>query len=94
MKEQPVIYPSSNVGQRGFCKRCGSPMVMYYSSLPDSTWIYVGTLDNPNVAERYMISHVCVESEISWLTIHDNLERMRSDEVDVYANAGLDLDKK
>ena len=92
LQGEPVIYRASNVGERGFCKQCGSPMVMYYSSLPDSVWIYVGTLDNPNEAERYMVSHVCVESEIPWLTIHDNLERMRSDEADVYAKAGLDLE--
>ena len=92
LQGEPVIYRASNVGERGFCKQCGSPMVMYYSSLPDSVWIYVGTLDSPNEAERYMVSHVCVESEIPWLTIHDNLERVRSDEVAVYAKAGLDLE--
>ena len=63
--------------------------MMRYSSLPESIWVYVGTLDRPGEAERYMASHVCIEGEIPWLTIHDDLPRKRSDEVDVYASAGL-----
>ncbi len=39
--------------------------------------------------ERYMTSHVCIESEIPWLTIHDDLPRQRSDEAEVYKTAGL-----
>ena len=38
-----------------------------------------------------MISHVCVENEIPWLTIRDDLPRRRRDEELVYAAAGLDL---
>ena len=61
------------------------------SSLPESMWVYVGTLDRPHEAKDYMISHVCVESEIPWLTIRDDLPRRRSDEELIYAAAGLDL---
>ena len=86
---KPVIYKSSNVGERSFCGRCGSPILMRYSSLPDKTYVYVGTLDRVAETERYMDSHVCVESEIPWLTIHDDLPRERSDEVATYASAGL-----
>ena len=89
---EPVIYGASNVGERGFCGRCGSPMIMRYSSLPESVWIYVGTLDRPQVAEKFMVSHVCVENEIPWLTIHDSLPRRRSDEEAVYAAAGVKLE--
>ncbi len=86
---KPTIYRSSNVGERRFCARCGSPMTMHYTSLPESVWVYVGTLDRARDMQRYMISHVCVESEIPWLTIHDDLPRERSDEAEVYAAAGL-----
>ena len=91
---EPVIYKSSNVGERGFCARCGSPLIMRYSSLPESIWVYVGTLDRPEETERYMASHVCIEGEIPWLTIHDDLPRERSDEVDVYASAGLVVEEE
>ncbi len=90
---EPVVYKSSNVGARGFCARCGSPVTMRYLSLPESVWVYVGTLDQPQEMERYMVSHVCIEGEIPWLTIHDDLPRYRSDEVDVYQSAGLVLDQ-
>ncbi|MCH7778371.1 MAG: GFA family protein, partial [Gemmatimonadetes bacterium] len=70
---EPTIYRSSNVGERGFCARCGSPLIMRYTSLPESVWVYVGTMDRAREMERYMDSHVCIESEIPWLTIHDDL---------------------
>lgn len=88
-KGDPTIFQSSNVGERGFCPRCGSPVIMRYTSLPDSIWVYVGTLDRARDMERYMTSHVCIESEIPWLTIHDDLPRQRSDEAEVYKTAGL-----
>ena len=62
---------------------------MRYTSLPESVWVYVGTLDRARDMERYMVSHVCIEGEIPWLTIHDDLPRERSDEAEVYAAAGL-----
>ena len=62
---------------------------MRYSTLPDVIYGYVGTMDRAGEMERYMDSHVCIESEIPWLTIHDDLPRERSDEVDTYASAGL-----
>ena len=86
---EPTIYRSSNVGERGFCARCGSPVIMLYTSLPDKVWVYVGTMDRAGDMEPYMTGHVCIEGEIPWLTIHDDLPRERSDEVEVYASAGL-----
>lgn len=91
---EPTIFESSNVGERGFCPRCGSPVIMRYASLPDSVWVYVGTMDRAREMESYMISHVCIEGEIPWLTIHDDLPRERSDEVAVYAAAGLTLEEE
>ncbi len=67
---------------------------MRYASLPDSVWVYVGTMDRAREMESYMISHVCIEGEIPWLTIHDDLPRERSDEVAVYAAAGLVLEEE
>ena len=90
---EPTIYQSSNVGERSFCGRCGSPIMMRYSSLPDRVYVYVGTLDRTADTERYMESHVCAESEIPWLTIHDDLPRERSDENVTYASAGLVVEK-
>jgi hypothetical protein len=90
---EPTIYRSSNVGERGFCGRCGSPFTMRYSTLPDVIYVYVGTMDRAQEMERYMDSHVCIEGEIPWLTIHDDLPRQRSDEVETYASAGLSVEE-
>ena len=91
---EPTVYRSSNVGERGFCARCGSPVIMRYTSLPKSVWVYVGTMDQARNMQPFMVSHVCVESEIPWLTIHDDLPRERSDEVNVYASAGLVIEEE
>ena len=86
---EPTIYRSSNVGERGFCGRCGSPVTMRYSSLPHVVYVYVGTLERTADTQRFMESHVCAESEIPWLTINDGLPREHSDDNVIYAAAGL-----
>ena len=87
------MYKSSNVGQRGFCANCGSPLVMLYTSFPGTIWINVGTLDDPNVARDFLTFHSGIESEIPWLTIHDDLPRNRCDDVAIYDEVGLVLDE-
>lgn len=89
---EPVIYKSSNVGERGLCANCGAPVTMRYSTLPASVWVFVGTLDRPGDTLPYLKAHLCVESEIPWLTIHDDLPRRRSEEEELYAAIGLELD--
>ena len=84
---------ASNVGQRGFCADCGSPLVMLYTSFPETIWINVGTLDDPNVARDFPTFHSGIESEIPWLTIHDDPPRNRCDDVAIYDEVGLVLDE-
>ena len=36
---EPRMYKSSNVGERGFCADCGSPLIMRYTSLPEKVWV-------------------------------------------------------
>ena len=46
----------------------------------DRIWVFVGTLDRPDEVRKYMRVHLGVESEISWLTTHDDLPRKRTEE--------------
>lgn len=89
---EPVIFKSSNVGERGFCASCGAPVTMRYSTLAESVRVFVGTLDRPGDTAPCLKAHFCVESEIPWLTIRDDLPRLRADEEEIYAAVGLELD--
>jgi hypothetical protein len=41
----PKIYRSSNMGARGFCAECGTPLT--YANNPDSTEMALGAFDSP-----------------------------------------------
>jgi len=75
----PTFYKSSDIGERGFCADCGSPLVFRYFD-PDHlyVWVSVGTLDNPEAAPP--THHYGIESQVSWLTINDGFPRARSED--------------
>jgi len=73
----PGLYRSSQLSERAFCKNCGTSI---YTDVKDLNYysIRVGTLDNP--ADYPPQVHICVESQIPWVDIHDDLPRIRTDE--------------
>ncbi len=75
----PTFYKSSDIGRRGFCTNCGSPLFFRYND-PDhqSIWVMIGTLDDPDAALPKQ--HLCVESQLSWLAINDGLPRAHSED--------------
>ena len=87
----PKFYKSSDLGERGFCADCGSPLASRYFGF-DRIWVFVGTLDRPDEAQKYMRVHLGIESEIPWLTTHDDLPRKRTEEESLFASAGLNVD--
>ena len=76
---EPKFYKSSDIIERGFCADCGSSLMARYFD-PDHpyVWVCVGTLDRPEDAPP--TQHFGIESQIPWLTIHDDLPRMRTEE--------------
>ena len=73
-------YKSSPIAERGFCPNCGSSIAMrYYPQEPsDILAILVMTLDNPE--DFAPTRHMCVESRVPWLDLHDDLPVGRSAE--------------
>lgn len=45
--ERPSIYASSAAAERGFCARCGTPLMFQYISEPHEISIALGSLDDP-----------------------------------------------
>ena len=71
------FYRSSDIAERGFCETCGSRLIYRPLGGP-SIAVEVGSLDHPKeVSPGY---HTGVESQVPWLTIDDDLPRMRTDD--------------
>jgi len=72
---EPRWYRSSELGERGFCAECGTPLFVRYLTAEFSDWIValIGSLDHPEtVAPR---RHFGAESMLPWLEIVDDLPR-------------------
>ncbi len=100
-KEEPKYFQSSPLARRGFCPHCGSRLIWRSLERTDDTSLTVGCLDHPeNVVPS---EHICVESQLPWFKIDENLPHKRSEDdpdlIAAWARAGLrhdgrPLDKK
>ena len=58
---------------RTFCPHCGSPLTGRYAYLPDTVYVPIGLLENPDDFPAEMHSHA--DNRICWLHISDDLPR-------------------
>jgi hypothetical protein len=74
--EELITWFESSVGNhRGFCSRCGSPLLSRFDSRPDEYGLPLGCLDtDPGVRP---VMHVFVGSKAPWFEIIDALPRYR-----------------
>ncbi len=71
------FYKSSDFAERGFCATCGSRLI-YRACGDPFVSVEVGSLDRPgDVTPEY---HTGVESRVPWLTVDDDLPRLRTDD--------------
>lgn len=87
---KPKVHRSSEKGRRGFCEECGTQLTFQYLVSDSGTgtdlvldtealYIPIGVFDD---AEKLRPrSHYCVESQLSWLKIDDDLPRRRYGEI-------------
>ncbi len=66
-------FESSTGNHRGFCSRCGSPLLSRFDSRPDVYGLPLGCLDNDPGVRPGM--HVFVGSKAPWFDITDTLPR-------------------
>ena len=78
---EPKYYRSSAFAKRGFCSDCGSPLI-FWPIEDDWLGIQIGTLDDPEVAPPS--GHFGIEGKISWLSLVDDLEQVRTEDDDWY----------
>lgn len=70
LTREPDWFHSSETVRRGFCSKCGSPIV-YQSIQKDFDAVWIGTLDN--VTDYKPRAHYHTENKISWVDIHSDL---------------------
>ena len=73
-------FASSPGARRGFCRRCGTPLIFREIAEPDWIDITVASFDDPAALPPQ--DHIWTESSVPWLRIDDDLphhRRRRSD---------------
>lgn len=71
-------YASSKGVERGFCKKCGTPMYYMNENRPGEIDLYATSLDNP---ENYKpLAHYHWDEKLSWLHADDNLPKENHEE--------------
>jgi hypothetical protein len=69
--EDIVVYRSSEILERAFCKHCGSSLLCREPGEPELEYIALGTVDNdPGCMAEY---HIWVDSKAPWYEISDGL---------------------
>ena len=82
-KGRPATFASSDIAERGFCRRCGTPLSLIYQDDIDVS-VMTGTLDEPEKAP--IDHHYGVESQVSWLKLCDGLPGRATWEDPVFAD--------
>ena len=68
----PGRWASSNIAERGFCARCGTPLFLRnLDAGEDEFELMIGTLDDPGLAPPD--HHYGIESRVAWLKLADDL---------------------
>jgi hypothetical protein len=67
---RPARWASSDIAERGFCARCGTPLFLADMG-SDEVELMIGTLDDPAAAAPD--HHYGVESRVPWLKLADGL---------------------
>jgi hypothetical protein len=73
VRGRPKMYQSSKIARRGFCARCGTPLVFRNVYRDNRIGISIGSLDHPELAPPEI--HWGIESIVPWLKIADRLPR-------------------
>ncbi len=75
---EPKFHKSSAWLERGFCASCGTQVFDRYLKGSGRVSATIGSLDHPEDWPPRV--HCGIESQIPWLTIDDDLPRMRTEE--------------
>ena len=72
-KGKPKVYESSPGVRRGFCGKCGTPLMYDGDRFPDYIQLYIGTFDEPS--QILPQAHVHFGERVAWYDVRDDLPR-------------------
>lgn len=84
-KGKPKYFRSSDWVEYSFCANCGTHLTVRYLEANTQGIVSTGSLDDPEAWPPDM--HVGVEGQLSWLNIHDDLPRTRTEDESTYLTA-------
>lgn len=61
----PSFYASSNLAERAFCEKCGTPLSFKYEYATARMYVTIGSLDHPDQAG--IVKQFGVESRLPWV---------------------------
>jgi hypothetical protein len=73
---EPAFFASSNLAQRGFCARCGTPLSFQYHYDGARMFATIGSLDEPENAP--IVIQYGVESRIPWVKFCEDIGAERT----------------
>jgi hypothetical protein len=69
----PIVYRSSEWGQREFCGACGTQICYRETDDPDTVDVNIGSLDDPELFEPEY--HIYTSQQLEWFELDDDLPR-------------------
>jgi len=74
----PSFFASSNLAQRGFCEKCGTPLSFQYLAAGSRLYTTIGSLDHPERVE--LVKQFGIESQLSWVKFCEEVPGERTAE--------------
>jgi hypothetical protein len=74
----PAFFASSNLAQRGFCAKCGTPLSFKYHTPAARIYTTIGSLDHPESAP--IGKQFGIESRLPWVKFCEDIPAERTAE--------------
>jgi hypothetical protein len=75
---KPVFFASSNLAQRAFCEKCGTPLSFKYDTAAARMYTTIGSLDEPERVE--LVKQYGIESRLPWVKFCEAVPEERTAE--------------
>jgi adenylate cyclase len=78
--DRPKYYRISLIARKGFCRKCGSPIIWQSLKPQPADYVVIATASLDNPEDFAPTWHGGVESQMPWLQINDDLPRVKCEE--------------
>ena len=75
-RDTPAFFASSNLAQRAFCEKCGTPLSFKYDQPASRMYVTIGSLDHPE--DITLVKQYGVESRWPWVKFCEDVPAERT----------------